>query len=134
MKVNVNNESKKIVSWAARSSSHALIADDQHFPVVNGEGSVARRKPSQELPSLPLAPISTKPWCVAATKAELEGTEENFAHLRAYLDAVASGDAIHPSGKQTSWKGRLGVIPVSAVHGKGIEKFAEWVTGLLDSS
>ena len=79
-----------------------------------------------------MAPISTKPWFVVATKADLEGTQENFTHLQAYLEALWKSMVDHPSGKETAWRGPLAALPISAIRGEGVERIPEWVVELLE--
>ncbi|KAI9706080.1 MAG: GTPase of the mitochondrial inner membrane that associates with the large ribosomal subunit [Candelina mexicana] len=86
----------------------------------------------QILPDFQLQPISAKPWFVVATKADLPSTQDRFANLQAYLDAVASGAVEHPSGLKNAWRRRLCGIPVSAIRGEGVHRITEWVVGLLD--
>lgn len=77
--------------------------------------------------------IKTKPWLVVATKADLEGTRERFAELKAYLGRLTSGEEPHPGGTGGEmWKGVPEAIPVSAIHGHGPEKITELVVGMLD--
>lgn len=65
----------------------------------------------------PTAPITSKPWLVVATKADLPGTQVNFATLREYVAAVGRGEAEHPSGRPNAWgTGRdVRCVPVSAI-------------------
>jgi len=87
---------------------------------------------SIKLPELRLPPISSKPWLVVATKADLPETRENFANLQAYLQSVAEGSTEHPSGKKNAWRKRLHAIPVSAVRGEGVERIPSIIVDLLD--
>ena len=128
-----NQTEQRTVDWRALGSQ----ANNTAFAM---DGAVARKEehivinpsPSQALPALWMAPISTKPWFVVATKADIEGTQDNFANLRAYLDALASGTVDHPSGRKNAWKGRLTAIPVSAIRGEGVDRIPQWTVGLLD--
>ena len=130
MEVNLNS-SGKIVDWKAFGSSLSSASAQDGTLTRDDEGVMIRSSSSQSLPALPMAPISTKPWFVVATKADLEGTQENFAHLQAYLEAVGKSSVDHPSGKKTSWRGPLIAVPVSAIRGEGVERIPEWVVGLL---
>lgn len=87
---------------------------------------------SQKLPALPMAPITSKPWFVVATKADKEGTPENFRELKSYLDALAGGAFEHPSGRKNARRGKLAAIPVSAIRGEGVDRIPEWTVGLLE--
>ena len=90
-------------------------------------------EPSRTLEPLKLPPISSKPWFVVATKADKEGTQEEFANLRAYLQAVEVGDILHPSGRANGWKNRLAALPVCALRGEGVSRIREWTAALLDT-
>ncbi len=131
METNEQTESR-IVDWkpfgrstSSASAHHGAVARNDENIVVEPSGAKA-------LPALPMAPISSKPWFVVATKADLDGTQENFADLQAFLDALDDGTIGHPSGKKNAWRGRLAAIPVSAIKGEGVEKIPEWTVGLLD--
>ena len=88
-------------------------------------------------PLAPLPPISSKPWFVAGTKADLPGSQKNFLSLQSYLKQLEvelerNTKAEHPSGRWNTWRGRLECIPVSAIRGEGVERIPEWVVGLLE--
>ncbi|KAI1179407.1 obg family GTPase CgtA [Nemania sp. FL0916] len=76
--------------------------------------------------------IAGKPWFVVATKADLPGTEENFKELETYLNALKDGQEDHPSGVETAWTGHCPAIPVSAIHGKGVDRVVHWTVEQLD--
>ncbi|KAI0399377.1 P-loop containing nucleoside triphosphate hydrolase protein [Xylaria palmicola] len=76
--------------------------------------------------------IAAKPWFVIATKGDIPGTEENFKNLQSYLDAITNGDEIHPSGVECGWTETCLAIPVSAIHGQGVDRIIHWTLGLLD--
>lgn len=122
----------RMIDWKAFGSptSSAIAADAA--VAKNGAGLVINPSTSQQLPELLLKPISTKPWFVVATKADLEGTQENFAHLQKYLQAVMSREEAHPSGLQNKWRGKLAAIPISAIRGEGVSKIPEWTVNLLN--
>ncbi|KAI9780986.1 MAG: GTPase of the mitochondrial inner membrane that associates with the large ribosomal subunit [Geoglossum umbratile] len=61
--------------------------------------------------------ISRKPWFVIGTKADLPGGKENFERLRAWLAEKG---------------GNVGVFPVCALKGEGVERVVEWVGGVLE--
>ena len=126
MEVNEQTESR-IVDWkpSRPPTSSAPTHHDEHV-IIEPTG------PSK-LSDLPMAPISSKPWFVVATKADLENTQQNFEHLQAYLRALEDRAIGHPSGKRTAWQGRMAAIPVSAMHGEGVERIPEWTVGLLDN-
>ncbi|KAK5653883.1 hypothetical protein OQA88_7808 [Cercophora sp. LCS_1] len=76
--------------------------------------------------------IAAKPWFVVATKGDLPDTQENFKELREYLDAVTRGEDEHPSGIKGAWIENCMAIPVSAIHGHGVDRIVHWTVGLLD--
>lgn len=86
----------------------------------------------RNLPSLILPPISSKPWFVVATKADLPETQENFLALKEYLAEVQDGKEEHPSGKKNAWRRKLQAVPVSAMKKEGVEGIPGVVVGLLD--
>lgn len=88
-------------------------------------------------PLAPLPPISSKPWFVAGTKADLPGSQENFTLLQSYLKQLEgelekNTKAEHPSGRRNTWRGRLECIPISAIRGEGVERIPGWVVALLE--
>ena len=76
--------------------------------------------------------IAGKPWFVVATKADLPSTQENFKELKAYLEKITAGDVSHPSGIEGAWTKKCAAIPVSAIHGQGVDRIVHWTIGLLD--
>lgn len=88
-------------------------------------------------PLAPLPPISSKPWFVAGTKADLPGSQDNFSLLQSYLKQLQgelerNTKAEHPSGRRNTWRGGLECIPISAIRGEGVERIPGWVVGLLE--
>lgn len=88
-------------------------------------------------PLAPLPPISSKPWFVAGTKADLPGSQDSFSLLQSYLKQLQgelerNTKAEHPSGRRNTWRGRLECIPISAIRGEGVERIPGWVVGLLE--
>ncbi|CAF9913028.1 GTPase of the mitochondrial inner membrane that associates with the large ribosomal subunit [Imshaugia aleurites] len=132
METNMQTESR-VVEWKAFGNSTSAASARDGTIARNNENIVIEPSGSQSLPALPMAPISSKPWFVVATKADVEGTQGNFARLQAYLDALASGTVEHPSKRKNAWKGRLAAIPVSAIRGEGVDRIPEWTVGLLDN-
>ena len=130
METNLNTAGR-IVDWKALGRSVSSEPAKNGAIATGKEGVIIRSSWAQTLPPLVMAPISTKPWFVVATKADIQGTQDNFAHLQAYLDAVAEKTVDHPSGKKTSWKGPLTAVPVSAIRGEGIERIPELIVGML---
>ena len=129
--LNERTESR-IVDWKSFGSSVSSSSLDGRVLARNDEGMMIHSSESTTLPALPMPPISSKPWFVVATKADVEGTRENFARLQAYLDALEKGDISHPSRRKHVWRGRLAAIPVSAINGEGVDRIPEWTVRLLD--
>ncbi|EME46438.1 hypothetical protein DOTSEDRAFT_70437 [Dothistroma septosporum NZE10] len=84
------------------------------------------------LPPLLLPPISSKPWLVVATKADLPDTQHNFQRLQEYLTKIQAGEEEHPSGKKNVWRDRLHAVPVSAINKQGVSALPEVILRLLD--
>ncbi|OCL14443.1 GTP-binding protein-like protein Obg [Glonium stellatum] len=94
--------------------------------------AIFNASPSQPLSPLSLPPISSKPWFVVATKADLPETQTNYQNLKRYLEAVKAGNLSHPSGRKNAWMKTLHSVPVSAIRAEGVEAIPELVMGLLD--
>ncbi|KAF2247912.1 GTP-binding protein Obg/CgtA [Trematosphaeria pertusa] len=88
--------------------------------------------PLEPLPFIPTTPISAKPWFVAATKADLPGTQHSYEALRQYLHDVNSGAQPHPSGRKNAWKRNVQSVPISAIRAEGVEVIPQLVMDLLD--
>ncbi|KNG49812.1 GTP-binding protein-like protein Obg [Stemphylium lycopersici] len=89
--------------------------------------------PSPEpLPFLTTVPISSKPWFVVATKADLPDTQANFESLSRYLDAVTKGTQPHPSNRKHAWKRNVQAVPISAIQGEGVQVIPQLVMDLLE--
>jgi GTPase len=128
----LNEETEqRMVDWTGFGGSSSLRAPQ---PLdEDGEEMIIHPEPSRTLEPLKLPPISSKPWFVVATKADKENTQEEFANLRAYLQAVEVGEVQHPSGRANGWRSRLAALPVSALRGEGVCRIPEWTAALLDS-
>ncbi|KAK4541954.1 hypothetical protein LTR36_007154 [Oleoguttula mirabilis] len=111
----------------AEPSDDEPFEDDGEIMSLPGPPIVGRK-----LPPLTLPPISGKPWFVVATKADLPGTQENFAALQGYLAGVEAGEVEHPSQKANAWRRRVRAVPVSAIQKEGVGGIPEIVVGLLD--
>ena len=131
VETNMQTESR-LVEWKAFANSTSSGFAGGSTMKRDGENIIIEPSRSKSLPALPMAPISSKPWFVVATKADVEGTQTNFAQLQAYLAALSSGTVQHPSRIKNAWKGRLAAIPVSAIRGEGVERIPEWTVGLLN--
>lgn len=89
--------------------------------------------PSPEpLPFLISSPISSKPWFVVATKADLPDTQDNFEALRKYLEEMSNEAQPHPSNKKNAWKRNVQAVPISAINGEGVQVIPQLVMDLLD--
>jgi GTP-binding protein len=86
----------------------------------------------ESLPLLTSTTISSKPWFVVATKADLPNTQDNYRALQAYLNQVQTGAAPHPSTRKNAWKYDLQSIPVSAINASGVEVIPRLVMDLLE--
>ena len=98
----------------------------------SGDGTVIDPDPGRALPPLSLPPISSKPWLVVASKADLPETQENFVSLQKYLAEVQAGSEEHPTGKKNAWRRELHAVPVSAMRKEGVERITDIILGLLD--
>lgn len=131
IETNQQTESR-IVDWKSFGSSISTASGEDGAMARNDENIVIEPPRIKSLPASPMAPISAKPWFVVATKADLKGSEENFAKLQAYLRALTDGTEEHPSKRKNAWRGTLAAIPVSAIKGEGVERIPDWTVGLLD--
>jgi GTP-binding protein len=86
----------------------------------------------ESLPPLTSTTISSKPWFVVATKADLPNTQENYMALQRYLDQVRTGTAPHPSSRKNAWKHDVQSVPVSAINAEGVEAIPRIVMDLLE--
>lgn len=84
------------------------------------------------LPFLTSTPISSKPWFVVASKADLADTQANFEALRKYLEEVSQGLQEHPSAKKNAWRRNVQAVPISAIKGEGTQVIPQLVMDLLD--
>jgi len=126
-----NEESEqRIVSWKAFGSS-VSSASPQDGAMANGTENTLLHAGSQALRPLQMPPISSKPWFVVGTKADLEPSQENFGKLKDHLNGVSHGLIAHPCGQKNGWKGELVVIPVSALRKEGMEHLTNWTVALL---
>lgn len=104
-------------------------------PTQDGEtGAVFNLDSGRILPPLSLPPISSKPWFVVATKADLPETQENFVALQQYLAQVQAGAEEHPSSKKNAWRRQVHAVPVSAMRKEGVDRITEVILGLMDDS
>ncbi|OAA32139.1 OBG family small GTPase [Moelleriella libera RCEF 2490] len=107
-----------------------LTPDTARGPInLMGTGNADVEAEAETRPELQIA---AKPWFVVATKADLPETQENFAQLHEYLGQITSGQVSHPSGTEGAWIKKCTAIPVSAIHGQGMDRIVNWTMGLLN--
>lgn len=129
-------KTEALVHWKPFQTVEDALANRSETIVIPGTNS--RANPWNTyiggMPNKPKLPsIASKSWFVVATKADLEGTKENFRSLKAWLEAVGKGDVVHPAGEgKEVWKGTVEVVPVSAIRGHGVERIVERTVELLD--
>lgn len=138
----VGVEEEQIVEWRSLGSlgvrqNSARSRRLSSFAEPTTTTTTATITSTSPAPLAPLPPISSKPWFVAGTKADLAGSQENFALLQSYLKQLEgelerNTKAEHPSGRRNTWRGRLECIPISAIRGEGVERIPGWVVGLLE--
>jgi GTP-binding protein len=118
----------------ADSSSEHGLTSFKPFETSDAAGTIVLDGTTDmQLPPLFLPPISTKPWLVVATKADLPGTQERYQALQEYLRQVQAGEEEHPSGKPKAWRSHLYSLPISAIKKAGVSSFPEIILRLLDS-
>ena len=128
----LNEETEqRMVDWNGFGGSSSSVGSRPFDE--DGQEMIIHPEPSRTLEPLKLPPISSKPWFVVATKADRDGTQQEFANLQAYLQAVEMGEVQHPSGRANSWRSRLAPLPVSALRGEGVSRIPDWTAALLDS-
>jgi GTP-binding protein len=119
-------KSDPIVEWSPfRSLEDAERNQPETVVIQSGPDYSAPLRP--EIPS-----IAGKPWFVVATKADLPGTQENFAALKRYVEEVSEGRVEHPSGRGQVWDGKVEALPISAINGHGTKQITSLVVDLLD--
>ncbi|KAM0718376.1 hypothetical protein Q7P37_005446 [Cladosporium fusiforme] len=106
-------------------------ADRHHGISAPEEATLLEPLPGHSLPPLAMPPISAKPWLVIATKADKEGTQENYQALQAYLAKVQDGSEVHPSGKENAWTKKVRAVPVCAMKKEGVQGVQAMMTSLL---
>lgn len=129
--IQLNEDSEhRTVQWRAFDDSQP----NNNNPSFSSSTAPHLLPPSRFTPLPPLAsrPISSKPWFVVATKADLDGTMQNFDALQRYLREVDAKVVEHPSGRKFPWRGKTVAIPVSAIRGEGVDRIPGWTVGLLE--
>jgi GTP-binding protein len=128
--VNLESESR-LVEWGTFGANPSPSSASAS-PVLDEDGNEMEVFPplpsNRKLEPIKLPPIASKPWFVVATKADKEGTQENYRQLQAYLKGIEDGGI-----PWKGWKQRINVIPVSAINGHGVQKIPVYVAALLDS-
>lgn len=97
----------------------------------NEEFEAVTREELESLPPISLPPITSKPWFVVATKAELPETQTNFLALQSYVNELIGGNLDHPSGKTNAHRAGATAIPISAIQGEGVDRIVDVVLDLL---
>lgn len=100
-------------------------------PDQSTENIVLDPQANRKMSHMGLVPISSKPWFVVATKADLPDTQENFLRLQEYLRGVQNGSDEHPSGKMNGWRREMYAVPVSAINKEGVGRIVDVVLRLL---
>lgn len=144
-------EAERVVEWKPGLLPEGSGGEERI--VIGGEGADAVRN-VVEIESGRGGGISEKAWFVVATKADVEGTRDEFEKLKAWLEeggrphVVERKESERGQRKESAgWMGKIGVIPVSAITppapvegqegregvtgGGGVERAVEWITGLL---
>ena len=104
---------------------------------VSTEHGTVIYSPQQFYPPMTVPPVSTKPWFVVATKADIVDTEHAFVELKEYLAGVEHGNTHHPAGESAGkdfWKGKLRMVPVSALRGEGADRVVDTAVDLIQET
>ena len=129
--MNSRSEKRKhLVQWKPFGSYETMARPEDGAVEGLGRGAMMGA-PSAPLPMLETPPISTKPWFVVATKADLPDTQSRFEELKSYLAMVSARLVTHPGGRKNGWRGSLEAIPISAIRGEGVDRIPEWTISLL---
>ena len=122
----------RLVEFSPFGGTMEKTANSQVFRI--NTSSIDNTSSPQPLPPLRFSPISSKPWFVIATKADLNPsiTRDNYLGLQAYLQRLQTTELEHPSGKPNGWRRRIGCLPVSAMRGEGVHGISELVVSLLE--
>ncbi|KAF2706498.1 GTP-binding protein Obg/CgtA [Pleomassaria siparia CBS 279.74] len=126
--LNADTERRMVTYSPARSNS----SNGDTFPEAFGNLDPPNFDSLKPLPFLSSTAITSKPWFVVGTKADLPETQANYEALQKYLEGVKSGAQPHPSNKQNAWKYKVQAVPISAIRGEGVEVIPQLVMDLLD--
>lgn len=99
--------------------------------ISNEPFDVISKDDVESLPPISLPPITSKPWFVIATKADVPETQSNFLSLQNYVNELVQGRMDHPSGKANAHRSGACAIPISAIRGEGVESIVDVVLDLL---
>ncbi len=154
------------VKWSPFEAKSPISSTSDDAGVFNEAGEGMSVFPSRSnlhssnstLEPLSYPPVTSKPWFVIATKADIASmsppddtnpsallnpasddenapttTQANFLSLASYMKSVETGQEEHPSGKKNGWRARVAAIPVSAIRGEGIQSVIRYTAGVLDS-
>lgn len=130
--VNMDTESRiSSVSPGAEDSDEPKVIEwtGEHNPSTFSLDSPDESPPPKHMD---FHPVYSKPWFVVGTKADMEGTKENFQKLRNYLADVEKGVLDHPSSRKNAWRNRLFSIPTSAINAEGVNILPQRVVQLMD--
>lgn len=134
-----DGEGEKEPEKAVVAGDEGNIEEENSEELVRFLG-VAAFVPRREAPQLPKRPVtrrfelesphprqeqprmSSKPWFVIANKADLPGTEEKYWALKQHLEGEA---------KKRSDLKEIGLLPISALRGQGVDKVVDWMKGML---
>lgn len=115
--------------WREVSEYETLRARELSADTEFRMGTDSLEEPGRNLPS-EQPPISSKPWFVVATKADLPETQTNFQALLAYIDKLKTGEEAHPSGRPNAWRKNLVAMPVSAIRAEGVKQISKHIIDL----
>ena len=126
-------EDGRIVDWTPGAPAKKSSTRGAQNTLINEESFLARDD-IIHIESGATVGISSKPWFVVATKADLPETRENFERLRHWLneegarphledmedDGVGSEKRKKKRSEGHGWKGSIAVIPISAIEAANI--------------
>jgi GTP-binding protein len=122
----LSDAESRLMDWQPTAPASPIRVDPQATEEIIFQAE-------KNLPPLTLPPMSSKPWFVVATKADLPETQDNFLQLQQYLHGVSDGSIEHPSKKGHAWRQNVQAVPVSGIKGEGVNRIPEIVVDLLDS-
>jgi GTP-binding protein len=120
-------ESQRIVQWNPFET-----LDWEPTDVFSRDERTRLNKEVQKLPELPAPPIAIKPWFVVATKADVDGTQDNFMKLQAYIAELQAGNLPHPSGRENARTSNICALPISGIKGEGVDRVVSTIVQMLE--